>query len=546
MTAKINSGWYSHQSNSTYPLSPHATLIDVSGRTLPNNVLADLSISFNDPDYQSFFLASVFTDKKTSSLVISAAYCPQSETPVIRDVLELEVPNAEPYRIYELRPILSGFTGFVVFGEILGHQTIGLRFASTLESGIIRCCLNKLNAAYSVPYIQKFGTETKLDGLVKFTGNSSLGIHAEKVTPGAPVLMDTLRYPVDTLTVIQLTDNSGTDGYASQLYFANALPEWQAAETPRAAEVQPIQRVGTAIPDCNGEISLRFDESFVLAEVRSPDTLTTDGVLVSSVYSSEEICEGRKPASLRDQLQASSSKPDCPRHKISVIKPPLTHLPADWNMYIVDPDYPDTPYSIPSVPGAWDDRGSWIVKSGNWEFSEHLIRLVGKQALAGRNWILPKFVPENPFAGRYIMDVQFPSGGLGSKSNVILMRAMRRGFSGDDTLLGHTGFGVALNGTGLGGKENVIRIVRLHRGFWEPLAESRLLDRISPKETYRLTLEFIGDTLRGRLTIEAGNAVAVIGEVDFTTNHANYGPSWGQASVITYSSLLNVYSFGCY
>lgn len=101
--------WFNENELRSYPIRENLSRRTKDGdKVLPNNIIADLSVTIDADNAADVFLSSVGLTPALASIAIGVA----SE-----GVLVATIENPEVHRPYRLEPLTDGVSGFVVFGE---------------------------------------------------------------------------------------------------------------------------------------------------------------------------------------------------------------------------------------------------------------------------------------------------------------------------------------------------------------------------------------------------------------------------------------------
>jgi hypothetical protein len=182
MSRHRNNAWYSYQENSTYPLSPDASL-EGSGGPLPNDLLTDCRIVLTGDGASNgaVFLSVLDVNCGHVSLILSLAWNEGTE-----EILCFSDDAVKIDTIYPLEPLRPGVRGWVIFGSGVLSRMYNSLFEDRDSAGIntsriIERCLSRPYGRTVLSGVQKYGTNQVLTGDVRLIPSSRLTIGEKSV-----------------------------------------------------------------------------------------------------------------------------------------------------------------------------------------------------------------------------------------------------------------------------------------------------------------------------------------------------------------------------
>lgn len=220
--------WYNENEGRAYPLSELATLVDINGVTLPNDILVDLCVLV-PPIHQNVYVSSIRITPALVSIGISSDVSGLLVGTFTRD-------SVRPYAAYALTALVDNVSGHVTFGEHRSVITEDYRFASVAASGLATRAVHVVDTLPVNKLLKLYGNPNQsIRGLVRLVAGSGLAITQD---------------PDDSETIL-ITLNA-------DLAQAFASPCTEVANAD-ACGAPPIRRINNICPDENGKIILRFE-----------------------------------------------------------------------------------------------------------------------------------------------------------------------------------------------------------------------------------------------------------------------------------------------
>lgn len=175
--------WCNENEGRHYPLAEHATLVDNNGLVLPNDIIADLSITVA-PAYRDAYVSSVWVTPQLLGVSIAHANMALASVLINRSTYT-------PYTAIPLQamPALESFSGWIVFGNYKYTARQRWLFSSTAQSGIEMRAI-KLIDDLPVVSIRKLGASdiVAASKVVKLVGAGYLRVYKHETDPQAIVV----------------------------------------------------------------------------------------------------------------------------------------------------------------------------------------------------------------------------------------------------------------------------------------------------------------------------------------------------------------------
>ena len=279
--------WYNLQSTRQYPIDGTATGVDNTGARLPTDALVDCHVMFPNTLGKYAFVSSISVTAKLVTVTFAAA-----DDAILQsgeEDLDTTVPEFRPLaaitaqlpitegRHYALTPLADGVGGWAVFG---GCQTAGtFRCSSPAQSMLLPRTARSYNPL-PVTSLRKQHLATGLTGVVKMLAGSDIEIVQDTRTIDG-IAREAL--------IVRLRESPEKNVY--DLYRGPCATRPESNTCDRI----PIRRLNTAIPDCNGNITLNFLR--VRAAAYAGDV---GGLTLSTNWSVDDTCsrQNRLPNSL--------------------------------------------------------------------------------------------------------------------------------------------------------------------------------------------------------------------------------------------------------
>ena len=276
--ARINPDWLSSHRGSPYPVSDTATRVSDAGETLPNDLLADLHVSWPDDYGQHLFVAAMTVRPSVVSIVLAAGETPTTTT--ITPVASFSSPAGlvVPGQAQRLTPLIDGAGGFVTFGDL--SETWTGMFSTPLQSLVLARCTYPY-ARSGVLSVRKIRRQVGLTGIVSLKAGNDLTITRQ-----------TLLIDGDDREAIVFGLKSGNpDRNVFEVY----APTCGGRPESGTCGAEAVQTIGGAAPDCSGNIEIQL-----VGPTPIPLTLddTARGLVIQDSVGIEEVCFEATPDTL--------------------------------------------------------------------------------------------------------------------------------------------------------------------------------------------------------------------------------------------------------
>jgi hypothetical protein len=224
-----------------YPLDDAASAVDDSGRALPPGILVDLTLRFPGTRGRRAALAGVTVTPRLVTLVLVATDV-DGNTPLAALTLPRPVQPGRPYPLTALAP---GVAGWVVLGPGSDEPYAG-RFSNAAQGLLLARCAWPYHEP-PVVSIGRRGAVASLSGTVTLVAGHDVALTVETVP------IDRGAGPISTRAIVaRLADSGNRDVLRLYAGPCGGRPESRDCGRP------PLERIGPAVPDCDGNIDLRF------------------------------------------------------------------------------------------------------------------------------------------------------------------------------------------------------------------------------------------------------------------------------------------------
>lgn len=230
-----SAGWYSRNSNRSYPLAGTATATDDSGSPLPESLIADLKMRFPGGGGDRAYLSRVEVGNTNVAVLISVAA-------EIVAAVSVPIDEANEQQILPLTPLVPGVTGHVVFGEV--RQPVDLSFSSAAQSGLCVQAATPQAGLNSAARFSRFGFDQLTGDRIQLLGDGDIDVTRELIE-----LNDGIR----NAYVIGLRPQTGRNPLTEYAGLCGRRPESGTCGDP-----QPVEAVNAVRPDCCGRIFIEF------------------------------------------------------------------------------------------------------------------------------------------------------------------------------------------------------------------------------------------------------------------------------------------------
>lgn len=234
----LSSQFYALNEIRGYPFDPSGSMISDDKQPVPEGILVDASISFN----QTYGTRVKCTAISKTSAGTSIVFGTQSQAAIAIAT----IPNGFiPHEAIAIEPILAGVTGYVVPGEPLERMLP----ANLLFTGDYQLLLSP-RVAFPVPLqntqsFATFNSQSVLKGLILLEGLGDMSIRIEPRVLGGVQ---------KTAIVFRLSDVIGGTSVLGQY----AGPNQQRPEARTCGDPAPIETINQVAADCCGRIYLEL------------------------------------------------------------------------------------------------------------------------------------------------------------------------------------------------------------------------------------------------------------------------------------------------
>lgn len=243
--AIIHHNWLNSHASRKYPLDDAATGTDDTGRTLPDDVLLDLHISWPTTYGQYAFVGGVTITERLISIVIMAATAVDGTATFTPLGSVSIVKPAVGGSHHVIVPAVTGVGGFVMFGDV--DEPISLRFSSAAQSLL----LGRVARPYSplpVRSLGIIGRATSLVDIVQLVTGAGMRATAQSVL---------VEGEETQAIVLELVEDAVSSTFQQYVGPCGARPESGTCKAPG------IETIGGVSPDCDGNINIVFRQLVV-------------------------------------------------------------------------------------------------------------------------------------------------------------------------------------------------------------------------------------------------------------------------------------------
>jgi len=236
--------WYNLHSTRRYPLDDNATGTDDNGVRLRDDIFVDCHLRFPKTAGQYAFVSGITVTDTLVTAVFLAADTPTSTSGYVPLAsVSLHKPVEENIH-YPVTPLLDGVGGWIVFGDIT-ENFVG-RFA-TPQQGLLAPKCARPYEPLPIPTLRKLGRDLGLQGIVLLKAGSDVEIlkdirHIHELQEDREAIVVRLKQQA-----------GGVDVLSRYLGPCDGRPE------SRNCLKEGIEAINEAIPDCDGNLTIRFD-----------------------------------------------------------------------------------------------------------------------------------------------------------------------------------------------------------------------------------------------------------------------------------------------
>lgn len=236
-----NLNWYDLNEERSWPIADQATMIDDTGKRMPNNLVADLNLWFPETNGQSAFVSSITVSANIATVTIL------SNTGIALAAVSVATPIS-PYKHYKLEALANGVGGWIVFGSAVNEPELKyFKFSNSTQSVLIPQVCRRYTAA-PVTDVARLGNVSTLSGLIKLKGGDDIEIVKEQREINNVV--------VDVAVVRLKKKPEFVDDV--NIYEKYAGDCGKRPESNNCSTVPPIEYINSVSPDCCGNITIEF------------------------------------------------------------------------------------------------------------------------------------------------------------------------------------------------------------------------------------------------------------------------------------------------
>ena len=262
--AVINPSWYVANETRDYPVADQADCLSRDGLRLPQNIIADLRISYPNRLGLYPFISAVTVTPYAVTVLLQASQLDDNSTGsfVALAAITLLRGDITPYRQYPLKALYPGVAGTIVFG-----QGVNTPFTGHFMSPTHTCLTPRSFRPYMelpIGSMSKINSATELTGLVLLKGESPVTVMRERRD---------LDSKAQDVVVIRLVDDPTADQSAFQTY---AGPCAGRPESSTCGDPQPIEFINGVGPDCDGFVDIEFKGCATVGRVVNDSIVVID------------------------------------------------------------------------------------------------------------------------------------------------------------------------------------------------------------------------------------------------------------------------------
>lgn len=290
-----NPDWYNLNEQRSWPLAGTSTAVDDAGVYLPNDVLADLYITFPTNVGGSLFVGSVTVGSAVASITILA------DTGGYTPVAAVSVASPIKHKLYPLEQLYPGVSGWVVFGSGCDGETKSYKFSSATQSRIQDKSCRKYRSK-PVVSLRKLGVAGGLAGDVRLSGGNDFEIVKEFVEINS-VLTEVCTFRLRAEQ--ELSDRNVFEEYAGDCV--------KRAESRNCGDPQPIEFINNVGPDCCGTVTLELLGCAAISNLS-----TNNGAVIDCGFGLSEACVTKEKLPDSTGKLPNEYDDDCPIYSVSI------------------------------------------------------------------------------------------------------------------------------------------------------------------------------------------------------------------------------------
>jgi len=290
----VNIPWQETNNHRNYPFHDRSSRKDINGSKLPTDVITDVHIWFPDSLGSKCVVSSIGISSGIASITFGAIDGSNNVTPL--GAVSVVKPVIED-RQYPINSFVDGVMGWVSFGAGANNYTNQFNTFSVTGSGIEATELLATSAkAYTVSGVTKIkqqGRDATLQGLVNLvsTEPNRFKVSVEQRTIETVGTVDCLVFGLNE-------EVAGPDIYQEFLYKCDVSPD------SGTCLRDPITSINSAVPDCNGQITVIFDEveDTGLGRLTTINIVEGDRMVLDFDLGMSDVCQGVFPTFANDQV----------------------------------------------------------------------------------------------------------------------------------------------------------------------------------------------------------------------------------------------------
>ena len=272
--------WYNLHSTRRYPLDDNATGTDDNGVWLHDDIIVDCHIRFPKTVGQYAFLSGLTITETLVTAVILASDTPTAVSGYVPIAsVSLQKPVDEDIH-YPISPLADGVGGWIVFGDV-SENFVG-RFATPIQGLIAPKCARPYEPL-PIPTLRKLGRDVGLEGIVLLKAGNDIEIIRDTR------FIEELQEERDAIVIRLLQPAGGTDVLSEYIGPCDGRPE------SRNCLKEGIEAINEAIPDCDGNLTIRFDN------LLDAPFSSCGGTTIDHDINIEEACAARDPEKFAGQ-----------------------------------------------------------------------------------------------------------------------------------------------------------------------------------------------------------------------------------------------------
>jgi hypothetical protein len=266
-----NLNWYNLQATRRYPLDDLCSGETDSGQSLPNDILVDLHLRFDNSLGTYVYVQAATVSDYLVTVVLGVS---DSLNAAGKSIAAVTISKPTDINInYAVTPLIDGVAGWVVFGAGIDAPPFSGRFSAPIQSLIASRCARPYSPL-PITSMSKLNVAAKLSGIVNLAEESPIKIEYKKVTIDADEKQ---------LIVFSLNQADSSLAYNPLSYFLGACSQRPESNT---CGKTPISSINGVSPDCYGNIDIVFDN--LTAEAFTD----CGGVDIVTDYSVKQACQG--------------------------------------------------------------------------------------------------------------------------------------------------------------------------------------------------------------------------------------------------------------